>query len=266
MAYKKYIQRNGKLYGPYIYQSKRVDGKVVSEYYGSEGIKKDEGVKKSVGIGVVTGNRNYKKILFIFIGVIVLAFLVYLFAFSSNNIHSNRLTGGAILGLDTIYESGKPLGGVLKFSLKEGELIPASSKIVIDNSGKTYEFPLTEVLKENPSDGNYYIDREEISGSGLGYGVEGERVIYPDVQFILQVYTESGTDGQTTSNEVVPENLSLDSEVTAEENIANESVPEDATPVEPTIEPTAEGGNPSPITGAVVKSSGGFFSSLFGLT
>ena len=40
MAYKKYIQRNGKLYGPYLYESKRVDGKVVSEYHGSEEPKK----------------------------------------------------------------------------------------------------------------------------------------------------------------------------------------------------------------------------------
>ena len=36
MAYKKYIKRGGKLYGPYLYESKRVNGKVVSEYHGSK--------------------------------------------------------------------------------------------------------------------------------------------------------------------------------------------------------------------------------------
>jgi|TARA_B100000315_G_C14537489_1_gene569191 hypothetical protein len=35
MAYKKYIERDGKMYGPYIYHSKRVDGKVVSQYKGT---------------------------------------------------------------------------------------------------------------------------------------------------------------------------------------------------------------------------------------
>ena len=40
MVYKKYIKRNGKLYGPYIYESKRVNGKVISEYHGSEEPKK----------------------------------------------------------------------------------------------------------------------------------------------------------------------------------------------------------------------------------
>ncbi|MEX0932971.1 MAG: hypothetical protein WDZ77_02640 [Candidatus Pacearchaeota archaeon] len=38
MAYKKYIKRDGKIYGPYIYHSKRVDGKVISEYKGSKGL------------------------------------------------------------------------------------------------------------------------------------------------------------------------------------------------------------------------------------
>lgn len=32
MAYKRYITRNGKRYGPYYYESKRVNGKVVSTY------------------------------------------------------------------------------------------------------------------------------------------------------------------------------------------------------------------------------------------
>jgi ABC-type dipeptide/oligopeptide/nickel transport system permease component len=36
MVYKKYIKKNGKIYGPYDYQSKRVDGKVISEYVGSK--------------------------------------------------------------------------------------------------------------------------------------------------------------------------------------------------------------------------------------
>jgi len=36
MVYKKYIQRNGKTYGPYVYHSRRINGKVVSEYRGPE--------------------------------------------------------------------------------------------------------------------------------------------------------------------------------------------------------------------------------------
>ena len=36
MVYEKYIRKNGKLYGPYTYHSKRVGGKVVSEYHGTK--------------------------------------------------------------------------------------------------------------------------------------------------------------------------------------------------------------------------------------
>jgi hypothetical protein len=34
MAYKKYIKRDGKVYGPYIYHSRKVHGKVITEYRG----------------------------------------------------------------------------------------------------------------------------------------------------------------------------------------------------------------------------------------
>ena len=34
MVYKKYIKRGGKIYGPYNYHSKRVNGKVVTSYVG----------------------------------------------------------------------------------------------------------------------------------------------------------------------------------------------------------------------------------------
>ena len=40
MAYEKYIKKNGKVYGPYLYHSKRVDGKVISEYRGQNITKK----------------------------------------------------------------------------------------------------------------------------------------------------------------------------------------------------------------------------------
>jgi len=36
MVYEKYIKKNGKVYGPYLYRSKRVDGKVISEYVGEK--------------------------------------------------------------------------------------------------------------------------------------------------------------------------------------------------------------------------------------
>src|SRR4030043_561167 len=124
MAYKKYIQRNGKLYCPYLYESKRVDGKVVSKYHGSEEPKKAKGVKI----------HNYKKTLFLFLGVFVLIVLVFFIL--SFNPSKKGITGEVILGVDTSYVKGQPLSGVLKFSLNEGEFVPDTSKVVFENSGK----------------------------------------------------------------------------------------------------------------------------------
>lgn len=34
MAYKKYIKKDGRIYGPYIYHSRKIKGRVTSEYLG----------------------------------------------------------------------------------------------------------------------------------------------------------------------------------------------------------------------------------------
>ncbi len=77
MAYKKYIKRNGKLYGPYIYHSRRVGGKVISEYQGT--------------------NRKieYKKFIFIFIGIVFVLAMIY--GVVSNK---SKLTGNIIVDLE----------------------------------------------------------------------------------------------------------------------------------------------------------------------
>src|SRR3990167_6878786 len=105
MAYKKYIKRNGKLYGPYIYHSRRVGDKVISEYRGNE--------KKF----------DYKKFIFIFLGLVLAVGIFY-------GIVSNRenLTGNVVL--ESTYEETpqlRQLEGVLNISLKQGEFLPDSS-------------------------------------------------------------------------------------------------------------------------------------------
>jgi hypothetical protein len=49
MVHKKYIKKNGKIYGPYYYKSKRVGDKVISEYVGEN--KKNEIPRKAIIIG-----------------------------------------------------------------------------------------------------------------------------------------------------------------------------------------------------------------------
>lgn len=217
MVYKKYIQRNGKLYGPYIYQSKRVDGKVVSEYYGSKGSKQINEFKPF----------NYKKIFLLLAGVLLIGIMIYFFAFYNQN----RITGKTVFGADISYKQGEPLEGILKFSLKEGELIPESSKLVFENLDKTYDFDLVNILDKSSLEGDYYLEEQELSGRGAGYGIEGDKIVYPEIKFVLQIYKEENEELNSTN---------------VSEHISDETN--------------------APITGNSVKSSGRFFTSLFGLT
>ncbi|MBU3907012.1 MAG: hypothetical protein KKA64_02045 [Nanoarchaeota archaeon] len=203
MTYKKYIEKNGKIYGPYSYHSQRVNGKVVSEYFGK---------KESFSAG------NYKKpALFIF-GIFVIAVLIY-FGFG---IFNQSFSGKAILDLDTTYYENQSLNGVLRLSLKEGELLPADSKIVVKSaSGKSYEFQLSELSDESTIEGDYYIEGNSLSGSGAGYGVSGKKLIYAPVSFTLEISSESKSEEKEAKEEVKNE-----TGVAVDEGVSVENVSE----------------------------------------
>ncbi len=175
MVYKKYIKRGGKVYGPYIYHSKRVDGKVISEYHGSKKI-------------------DYKKFFLIGVGVLFL-FAVLYFAFYG---HSQG-TGNAILNLNANYKAGQPLSGKISLSLQQGEFLPANSQIVFDNNGTTTEYNLKDLVSDNTQNGTFYIKGSNISGSGEGYGLPGDKIIYPNVQFTLNILSSNQSQGSTNT-------------------------------------------------------------------
>lgn len=171
MAYEKYIKRGGKLYGPYLYHSKRVDGKVISEYHGQ--VKKD-----------------YKKFVFIGLGILFLIGLIYVFSY-----YQKGITGHSVLNLDANYKEGEILSGKIKLTLQSGELLPSQSKIVFDNNDKKFEYVLNELVSESLVSGGFYIKDSSLSGEGEGYGIPGEKIIYPFIDFVLLV--ESEIEGQT---------------------------------------------------------------------
>ena len=173
MAYKKYIKKDGKIYGPYIYHSRRVDGKVISEYHG------------------VRKETKNKKFLWIFLGILIVVVLVY-FSFFPREI----ITGRAIVNIEANYQETQPLEGKLRFSLKEGELIPASSKLAFENKGETFEYDLRNVILEESVGGDFYVEGISISGEGEGYGISGEKQIFPKVYFTLSVLSQEQPEEQ----------------------------------------------------------------------
>jgi hypothetical protein len=178
MAYKKYIKRNGKVYGPYVYHSRRVNGKVVSEYRGT----KEE--------------NNYKKYVFPVLGF----FILIAFIFGLSMLDRDFVSGRVVLDLGASYIEGQPLNGNLRFLLTEGELIPSNSSVIFETSTQRYEYPLNEVVPETPVEGDYYISGKFLSGSGQGYGIEGQGDLNPIVYFTLKIIASSDN---SSSEEVI---------------------------------------------------------------
>jgi len=238
MAYKKYIKRNGKVYGPYVYHSRRVNGKVVSEYRGQ---------KKDI---------NYFKIGYAFLGLFALVILLY----GASQLDFN-MSGQAILNLDAQYTEGEPIQGNLNLFAKQGELIPKTSKIIFETDTDYYEYILEDILTNEVVEGDYYIEGKNIGGQGLGYGIEGIGEIYPEVYFSLNIL--SSTD---SVEEVVEENITgeiIGDEVEQEEQNQTEEPTESDSVIEEVEEPEIVEEEPAieeeiaPLTGGVISN---FFS------
>jgi len=166
MVYKKYIRKNGKIYGPYIYHSKRVDGKVVSEYIGPEEKKDNKKIKKFWTFFVAS-------LLVIALGSFVL-------------ISNSNPTGNIILKLGGSLNNGTLSDGKLNFVLQPGELLPENSIVSIENNGTTKNYKLKDLISnEKTTEGNFSLKEGSVSGYGTGYGVLGKRTKYPTISFEL---------------------------------------------------------------------------------
>ncbi len=192
MAYKRYFYKNGKVFGPYYYESYRDEtGKVRKKYVGLVDPNKNSKKEKSF----ITPTVSFgKKSLIVFAGII---FLISLFFLIFSNLN---LTGNVGLNANAVYFSGENLSGEFVLQVKEGELIPANAKFVVEQSGKTQEFLISDLLEYN-SNGSFYVEGKTISGSGSGYGILGEKKIYPEINFELIIF-DSENFGQRT----IPEN------------------------------------------------------------
>src|SRR3989344_752567 len=188
MVHKRYEKRGGKVFGPYYYESYRVGNKVKKRYIGGEkeyrvwlGDKNKKELKKSRTnsyFSVINKGKHFSFILvglFFFLLILFFAFLLY---------NPVGITGKAGLEIKDFYISGENISGILKLSLKKGELLPIDSKLIVEQLRETREISLSELIFSN-FNGNFYTENKEISGSGEGYGFEGEKISYPVIRFKL---------------------------------------------------------------------------------
>ena len=200
MVHNKYTNKNGKLYGPYLYENKRVGDKVVTSYIGK--------------------NKNKNVFSYILIAIILLVLSYFLFSNFKNPV------GKASLELDLVYDVGEPILGEMKFNLKEGEFVPRDSEVVIDYGNQSKTYKLYDLVVDTPTNGNFFAENTKISGDGEGFGVLGNKIIYPEISFDLLVY-----DSDKEPEEVlVPETDSSDVGISDEEVVVespSEEIPAD---------------------------------------
>jgi len=192
MVYKRYFYKNGKKFGPYYYESYRdKHGNVKKRYFGITDPNKKKSVKKKKR---VTPTRKSNKlsvfILIIFIGIFSLFFVM-----------NNQFVGKVTLFVEEDYFAGEQITGNLEMSLKQGELIPASTKILVDNSGEISEYFLSDLISEQITQGDFYAQGTSLSGTGQGYGVIGKKRTYPDVYFTLKFKKDKERGGGEDESE-----------------------------------------------------------------
>jgi len=179
MVYKRYIKKkvNGRtiLCGPYYYESRKENGKVISTYLGT---KRPKSYKRNL-------IKNFPNKYLIFAGVLLLV----LITFVNLVILLKPVTTGEITVIleEKVYQQGEQLRGNVVLTLKQGELIPADTIVLVNNVGDISEFLLSDLLTEPTIQGDFFVAGTTISGTGQGYGVAGEKTIYPEVQFTMEI-------------------------------------------------------------------------------
>lgn len=146
MVYKKYIKRDGKVYGPYIYRSRKIKGKVITEYLG----KGDE------------KNKNKLHLIFPIVGLISILSLIFILNYSgitgfvvSNEIVIESETDGyGLEGYETYsirgsqkYERCLKVDSTIDFS---SVIIRAKVEQVVDGGDLYYEIYSHDFVNDEP--------------------------------------------------------------------------------------------------------------------
>ena len=124
MVYKKYIKKNGKFYGPYIYNSRRVNGKVISEYQG-------------------TGKKDYRKFVFFIFGILLLAISIFVIIDSRGKISGNVVANNQIsFTPENVISNDTIIYPIIYFTLvssksNQKEIPNQTANEIISNSEKT---------------------------------------------------------------------------------------------------------------------------------
>ena len=182
MVYQKYIYKNGKKYGPYNYESVRINGKVVNRYVHQSKLDTQTSFNS-------TDNKLIRplflSVILLLVGILLLGILWFV----------SLPTGQVSLDIASNVKEGDMLSGTLNLGLESGEFLPADTLVVVSLGDIERTFALSELVSTAPVSGTYYASGNSLTGTGQGYGA-GAETRYPEVSFELLISKgESGSVG-----------------------------------------------------------------------
>ncbi len=223
MVHKKYTYKNGKRFGPYYYETKRVNGKVITTYLGAQ-----------------LHPKNKLNWIYPVVGIVLLVVLLLVFF-----VLPGSFTGKITLDMKSNYNPGELITGNLNLNLKSGELIPIDSVLVVSLGNLSKEFPISDLVDSEIVEGNYYAEGTGGLGSGQGFGVIGKKETYPEISFELAVSesvsssdssdssssdssSDSGTDSGTDNVEDSQDSVTSDGTSDSGDNTGESSTDSDS--------------------------------------
>jgi len=140
------------------------------------------------------------------------------------------LTGRAISLEKSQFLVGEPIKGAFDLKLREGELIPSATRVIVTFGNESKEISLKEFVEASgfqleEQQGPFYLENKELEGQGFGYGFAGHYIVYPSVFFQLKISSaEENATNITVTNETLTNVTNITEEnITIEENITSET-------------------------------------------
>lgn len=186
MVYKRYLKKGGKVYGPYYYKSKRLNGKVVTDYVRH---------KPSPSFSVDKANFLHYTL-----GIFLFAFVGLLLFFSFGSHISFSPNDQTSLNLQQNYAQGQALNGTLLVNLQPGEIIPQNTIVQLTLNDNTQSIPLQNLISNQPISGDFHLSGSDLNGSGLGYGTSNDSNTSEELNIDLSSFNISAEQGTLSAS------------------------------------------------------------------
>jgi parallel beta-helix repeat protein len=143
--------------------------------------------------------KSILKYLLLFVLLLAIVFLVFRLFTHTGNVSLNV----------SVEENVTKVSGEVSIILKQGELLPADSAVKLKLNEQKKQIPLSSLLVDETKTGNFFAENVSLQGNGKGYGISGQKTIYPVVYFKLTNSVEGSVSASENFSYSLQENESI---------------------------------------------------------